>query len=314
MNTLETRKLLGFTLDIFDIREFKEYYDSNSSRFTSFARNAFLKSISIPPSYFLEQPDETQEELLCNKLNLVNTQKKYFGFSILVISLDNQILNATKIKTNEIETRFEAIASIEEVKNIVWNRSLIKDGYKCGYLVCGTKTGKFNRTLFIDLPILFNKPTIIHEGFLKLASPDMPVEKDMIYYTSSKEVDFDDYQHIQLAIEDTMNNMEQIEDYTQEEKKNVLREPLEVLCNLAEEKVIPKNFIFPIQSYMEKTYHIEEGFNTLTTHLILETLMAFDNNVKNIKQLNALLNAKNNIDILYKEDWSNAREKEDEDT
>ena len=119
METLETKQLLGYTLEIFEIGEFKEYYDEHTTQFNDFARNQFLKAISIPPAYFLEQPAETQEELLCNKLELVKVQKKYQGLSIIVVSQGNEILNATKIKTNEVEVQYESISSIEEVENIV---------------------------------------------------------------------------------------------------------------------------------------------------------------------------------------------------
>ena len=305
MDTLETRELLGYTLETFEMKEFKEYYDEHSNNFTDFARAAFLKAISIPPAYFLEQPDETQEELLCNKLDLVEVQKKYAGFSVLVISQGNQILNATKIKTNEIETKFEAVSSITDVENVVWNKTLIRDGYTCGYLVCDTVSGKeYNRAIFIDLPLLFNKPTIIHEGFVKLANSDMVVEKDMMYYTFTSTVDYDDFQHIALAIEDTLANIEATTDVEKEEKKTILRETLEVTCQLIEEKVVPKSLLNPICKFISKNGE----FSDLTTKTLLETVIAFDNNVKSLKQVNALRSAKKTIDYLWEDDWRHPRE------
>lgn len=308
MDTLETRELLGYTLETFEMEEFKEYYDLHSGNFTDFARAAFLKAISIPPAYFLEQPDETQEELLCNKLDLVKVQKKYTGFSVLVVSQGNQILNTTKIKTNEIETKFEAISSITDVKNLVWNKTLIKDGYICGYLVCDTVSGKeYNRAIFIDLPLLFNKPTLIHEGFVKLASKDMVVEKDMMYYTGTDTVDFDDFQHVALAIEDKLVNIESITNIDNEEKKTILRETLEVTCQLIEEKVVPKSLLNPICKFISKNGE----FSDLTTKMLLETVISFDNNVKSLKQVNALRSAKNTIDFYWENDWSAPREAEE---
>ena len=308
MDTLETRELLGYTLETFEMEEFKEYYDLHSGNFTDFARAAFLKAISIPPAYFLEQPDETQEELLCNKLDLVKVQKKYAGFSVLVVSQGNQILNATKIKTNEIETKFEAISSITDVKNLVWNKTLIKDGYICGYLVCDTVSGKeYNRAIFIDLPLLFNKPTLIHEGFVKLANKDMVVEKDMMYYTGTDTVDFDDFQHVALAIEDKLVNIESITNVDNEEKKTILRETLEVTCQLIEEKVVPKSLLNPICKFISKNGE----FSDLTTKMLLETVISFDNNVKSLKQVNALRSAKNTIDFYWENDWSAPREAEE---
>lgn len=312
MDTLETRKLLEYNIDIFDIQEFKEYYDEHIDNFTDFARNAFLKAISIPPAYFLEQPSETREELLCNKLELTQVQKKYAGYSIVVVSSGSQIVNATKMKSVEVDAKFEAVSSIEEVEGIIWNRSLIKDGYSCGYLVCGTVTGKGqNRAIFIDLPILFNKPTKIHEGYIELANAQMPVEKDMIYYTDSRDVDYFDFQHVALAIEDAKNNIEDVKTIDEEDSNVILRESMEVLCNLIELKVIPKSLLFPICKFMNNN---EIGLSkALTTQNLLKTIIAFDENVKTIKQINAIRGGKDIIDRLYKDVWSNNREIEEGD-
>ena len=304
METLETKQLLGYTLEIFEIGEFKEYYDKHTTQFNDFARNQFLKAISIPPTYFLEQPAETQEELLCNKLELVGVQKKYQGLSIIVVSQGNEILNATKIKTNEVEVQYEAISSIEEVENIVWSRSLVKDGYICGYLVCGTVSREgYNRALFIDFPILFNKPTIIHEGFIELANPKMTVEKDMVYYTKTDIVDYTDYQHIALAIDDYMLNIELTTPSIRESKDNkaILREPVDVICELIEEKIVPKSLLFHMAGYLDK--QIEDG-KELTRNSLLEAVIAFDGNVKALKQINALRGCKSVIDRMLTDEES----------
>ena len=301
METLETKQLLGYTLEIFEIGEFKEYYDEHKSNFNDFARNAFLKAISIPPSYFLEQPEETQEELLCNKLELVGIQKKYQGLSIIVVSQGSEILNATKIKTSEVEVRFEAVSSIEDVDDIVWSRSLVKDGYICGYLVCGTVSREgYNRALFIDFPILFNKPTIIHEGFIELANPKMTVEKDMVYYTSTEVVDFSDYQHIALAIDDFRTNIDTTEpSLKDEEDAPILKESVEVICSLVEEKVVPKPLLFHIVGYLDK--QLEDG-GEITINSLIKAIIVFDNNVKSLKQINGLRGCKDVVNRLFREE------------
>lgn len=307
MDTLETRELLGYKLETFSICEFKEYYDTNKDKFTSFALNAFLKALSIPPSYFLEQPVETQEELLINKLALVKMQSKYKGFSILVISNDNQILNATKIKSNEIEVRFEYVSSIEDVENVTWNRTFIKDGYINGFILCKEKRNGFNRALFIDLPLLFNKSAIIHEGFIELANPNMSVEKDMIYYTNSNIIDYEDFQHIKLAIEEAFVKIKDIPDVNEEQDKIIYRDPMEVICNLADMKVIPKSLIQPIYKYVSEILE-EKGEQIFNTSFVLNVLMIFDNNVKSLKQVNALRESKTCIDLLYESNWQNKLE------
>ena len=295
MDTLETKQLLGYTIEIFEIGEFKEYYDEHTKNFNDFSRSAFLKAISIPPSYFLEQPEETQEELLCNKLELVGVQKKYAGLSIMVVSQGSEILNATKIKTNEVEVLYEAVSSIEDVEGIVWTRSLVKDGYLCGYLVCGTVSREgYNRAIFIDFPILFNKPAIIHEGFIALANPKMIVEKDMMYYDNTETVDYGDYQHIALAINDYLKNIDKdVLAIDKSEDTLILREPVDAICTLIEEKVVPKSLLFHIAGFLDK--RLEEG-KALSVHSLLEAIVSFDNNVKSIKLINALRGCKNTIE------------------
>lgn len=298
MDTLETRELLGYTIETFEIGEFKEYYDTHTTQFNDFSRSAFLKAISIPPSYFLEQPEETQEELLCNKLELVGVQKKYAGLSLIVISQSGMILNATKVKTNEIEVLYEAVSSIEDVKDIAWTRSLVKDGYLCGYLVCGTVSREgYNRALFIDFPILFNKPARLHEGFIQLANNKMIVEKDMVYYTESDEVDYSDYQHIALAIEDKKNNIDtDMVAIDKSEDTPILRESVDAICTLIEEKVVPKSLLFHLAGYLDD--RLEEG-KQLSAHSLLEAVIAFDENVKSIKQINAMRGCKGAIERVF---------------
>lgn len=299
MNTLDTKELLGYTIDIFEIEEFKEYYDENINRFNDFSRSAFLKAISIPPAYFMEQPEETREELLCNKLELVKTHKKYEGLSIIVVSQGNQILNATKIKSYDVETKFEAISSIEDVEGIVWTRHMIKDGYICGYIVCGTVSKEgFNRALFIDLPVLFNKPTILHEGFIELANPRMDIEKDMIYYTDTQTVDYLSYQHIALALEDAKEQIDiNTKSVNDTESVDILREPTQVILELVDEKVVPKSLMSGLINYLDKK--VEDGY-ILTDIRVLKALIAFDENVKNLKAVNNLRSSKDTIQRLYK--------------
>lgn len=300
MNTLETKELLGYTIDIFEIGEFKEYYDSHTSMFNDFSRSAFLKAISIPPSYFLEQPDDTQEELLCNKLALVGVQKKYQGLSIVVVSKDNTILNATKMKTNEVEMRYEAVSSIEDVEGIVWSRSLVKDGYICGYLVCGTVSREgYNKALFIDFPILFNKPTLLHEGFFKLANPNMEVEKDMSYYELTEEVDYAEYQHVALAISDKLTaglSLKEPIEVGGESDITILKEGVEVVCTLIEEKIMPKSLLNSVVKILDERIEIGQP---LTVNSLVETLILFDESVKSLKQVNGLRDSLNKIKSLY---------------
>jgi len=296
MIDIEKKKLLGYDIETFNMHNFKEYYDDNFNRFNTFSRSAFLKAISIPPSYFLEQPEETQEELLINKSNLMEVQPKYTGWDLIVVSKGNEIINVSKIKSNEVEMRYEQIASIEDVEGIVWDRTYHKDGFIGGYLVCGTVSKEgYSRILSIDLPVLFNKPTTLHEGFLKLANSKMDVEKDMIYYTRSSEVDYEEYQHIQLAIEDKLNNIPEETPLDKEESVEITREPVAVICELVDEKVVPKSLLTPMAKYIDA--QIEDG-KIITNTSLVEACIVFDQNVKSIKQVNSLRDCKSYIDCM----------------
>lgn len=295
--SLEVKTLLGYTFEIFDIQEFKKYYDDNDLRFNSFSKNAFLKAVSIPPSYFLEQPIETQTELLENKVNLSNTSPKYDGVSVIVVSKDNVIVNAFKMKSDEVEVSFERISSIEECTDIVWDRTFHKDGYICGYLVCGTVSKEgFTRVLFVDLPLIFSKPTTLHEGFLKLANSNMAVEKDMVYYTNTEEVNYDEYQHIALALEDKLPNVPAVKSVDEEEDTDFDRSSTDIVCELVDNNAIPKSLLTPLCKYIDKTYY-EENL-AFTKHRLLESIIIFDLTVKSLKHVNMLRSAKAVIDEM----------------
>ena len=79
---------------------------------------------------------------------------------------------------------------------------------------------------------------------------------------------------------------------------------LEVTCQLIEEKVVPKSLLNPICKFISKNGE----FSDLTTKTLLETVIAFDNNVKSLKQVNALRSAKKTIDYLWEDDWRHPRE------
>lgn len=74
---METKQLNGYTLDILDVTEFKEYYYNNKDWFSANAEKAFLKALDIPPKFYKEQPEETQKELLENREIFVRESKNF---------------------------------------------------------------------------------------------------------------------------------------------------------------------------------------------------------------------------------------------
>ena len=124
-----TRKLGNYTLDIVNIEDFKSYYEQHSDKFTTAAFNSYLKAVDIPPKFFKEQPEDTQEELLENREVFVRERKKYIGKVIVVLKNGEEILNACRLDKRDEETTYEKLRDIEEVSNKFEHRSFIKDGY-----------------------------------------------------------------------------------------------------------------------------------------------------------------------------------------
>ena len=284
------REILKHNLDIIDINNFKDYLKENENRFNGFSLKAFLKSIDIPPSYFLEQPEETQEELLDNKAERIDALKKYKNKCLVILWKDNEIMNCCRMDATEAEILLDKLSTIEDIKQITWSNEYYKDGYLQGYIPVyeNIKKDKYNRCLVVDFPILLNKPVRIHDGFFKLPQEDDIMDNNYFYYNSTTDVDMNDYQHVALAIQDAIQATEETEwaslDTTEDTK--VLREPEEVSCMLVEGKIIPKNLLTPIAKYLADKLEFETG--VLTVNNITESILKYEGNLKSIKQVTNL--------------------------
>ena len=104
--------ILGYELEVINILDFKLFYDSCTS-FNSFSKKAFLKAVKIPPQYFLEQPEDTQEDLLLNKLDFIPSSKLH-GHYLAILKKDNNVLNCVRVDKNELENLDERISRYHE--------------------------------------------------------------------------------------------------------------------------------------------------------------------------------------------------------
>lgn len=281
------REILKHNLEIIDINNFKEYLEENENKFNGFSLKAFLKAIDIPPSYFLEQPEETQQELLENKASRIESLKKYKNKCLVILWKDEEIMNCCRMDATVAEVLIDKLSTIEDVENIIWSNDFYKDGYLQGYIPVYTdiEKTKYNRCLVVDFPILLNKPVRIHDGFFKLPQEDDILDTNYFYYNSSSEVDMDDYQHVALAIQDAIQATEETgwTSIDNIEDTKILREPEEVSCMLAEEKVIPKNLIAPIAKFLADKLEFETG--VLTVKNTTESILKYEGNLKSIKQV-----------------------------
>ena len=217
-----TKKLGNYTLDIVDIEDFKHYYEENKDSFTTSAFNSYLKAVDIPPKFFKEQPEETQEELLDNREVFVREKKKYFNKVIVVLRSGESILNACRLDHREAEMNYEMLKDIDEVSNKFEHRSFVKDGYISLIISDDIKRDVENRVIAIDFPVLMNKTPIIHKATYILPDANATVPVEHIAYLTSEEIGLGtDYSSIKVAIDERLDYL--TEDKTEAEVAVILR-------------------------------------------------------------------------------------------
>lgn len=285
-----TQDILGYTLEVINVEDFKEYYYKNINCFSAFSSNSFLKALDIPPKFFKEQPDETQKELLENREVFVRESEKFFNKVILVLrGAGNEILNACKMdKAKELEV-FEKLKSIEEVSNTFEHRSFIKDGY-ISLLVTNEELSKKgdNYVLAVDFPIMLNKPVVVHDALYSMPTETSITPIDHVHYVSETvEVDFSsdraDYVTVKDFIED---KSEFLSTHIEEsDNENILREADVVALALVETEFLPKSQKSKIEKYIEANTP-----GILTTGTLEKLVLDFDQTVKGYKQVTNLRN------------------------
>lgn len=280
---METKNLEGYTLDILPIEHFKDYYYDNNEKFSEFSKNAFLKTLDIPPKFFKEQPVETQEELLENREIFVRESKKFFDKVIVILKdKDGYILNACRMDNKTAEASYKALSAINSFTKRYTERTFHRDGY-ITILIPSEEPEYKNRALVIDFPIMLNKNAVIHKTIYEIKGDFTHYQ-----YKSNLEVslvgDNKNYNDIYEAIKDCKSFL--TEPYVAESSEPILREPEVISLATIELKFLPKTYREKFEKYLSEKS--ESGI--MNSYKLEQAIMDFDADVKGYKNVFNLRN------------------------
>lgn len=289
--------LSGYYIDLISIRDFYSYYKNNLDYFYNFSEKAFLKSIKIPSQYFLEQPEETREELLENRLESI-TNSKLNGKYLAILKKDNSILNCARVDKNELENLYERVYLDDlNLKKLNFIKDFTKDGYSSNFVsLVKEKEGKYNLGLFIDYPLMYNKNPIINIGFYYIPKKGEDNYKNL--YIESSNINFEDYHSLYLLIEDIDNillNIDEEEIIQSLKDKQLLREVDEVLIKLSKQKVISKGYVKKISKHITKN-----NIQITSVFSFIELLSSYELNFSSYKQSIKIRSCIKDIDKILK--------------
>ena len=294
-----TYELGSYFIDLVKIEYFREYYNNNLANFSKVALNSYLKALDIPPKFFKEQPEETQEELLDNREIFVKEHKKYLDKVIVVARCkrDDCIVNACRMVEADAKASYENLKSIDEVENKFEHRSFIKDNYITYVISDKLENNKENKVLVIDFPITLNKKTVIHEALYSLPNETFATPIEHIQYLTSDEVDFEfDYKEIKVAIEDKLNFL--TDELEEKEDKEILREPDVVSLAVNYAGILPNSYTLKFETYIRENLK-----GALTTKKLESLILDYDETFRGYKQVRALREANGSyvLEILESE-------------
>lgn len=297
-----TFEIGSYFIDIVKIEYFKEYYKSNLGNFSKIATNSFLKALDIPPKFFKEQPEETQEELLDNREVFIKEHKKYLNKVIVIArcKVDNAILNCSRMAEKEALKSFNQLKPIDEVENKFEHRSFIKDNYLTYVISDKLENKKSNKVIVVDFPLTLNKSTVIHTAFYTLPDETFATPVEHIQYLTSEEIDFEtEYKDIKEAIADKVSFIS--DDIKLVEAKDILREPEVVALALDVAKVIPHSYVEKIGNYIKGNSN-----GTLNTRKLESLVLDYDETFRGYKQVRALreIDGFKILDLLESEKFS----------
>ena len=283
----------NYTLDIIDVQDFKSYYYDNKDKFTATAMNNFLKAVDIPPKFFKEQPESTQDILLDNREYFVAERKKFIGKVIVILKSNDEILNACRLSKAEAEERYEALNTLNGVKNKFEHRSFVKEGYTTFVISTDIQKNEENHVLVVDFPLLLNKKPLIHKAYYELPNETFVTQVEHIHYLETTEVELGvDYNTIKEAIDDNLDFLE--EAVVLEEAQDILREPELVTLALIELKYIPKSLSTKITDYVTKNTK-----GVLTTKSLENLVLDFEEELRKYKQVTSLRSVNGNGVLDY---------------
>ena len=282
-------EILGFELEILPIESFLNYYKECNS-LNSFSERAFLKAVKIPPQYFLEQPIETQEELLTNReYSIVDSKLK--GKYLAILKKDGEILNCTRVDYESIEHKHDTISlSTENLKKLLHIRDFVKEGFSSNFIPYSElEKGKYNLGLFIDFPLMLHKEPKVHIGFHYIETSEEDTFKNLYI----EELNINDYQSLDMLIEEALSSL--IKNIGEEKiietlkDKLFLREVDEILIKLQGKKIISKSYVRKISKFIFK-----KDLQVTNLFLFLNILLSYEQNFN----YNATYKIRNSLDTI----------------
>ena len=296
---VETLELGQYLIDLVKVVDFKNYYYKNLEHFSKVAYNSYLKAVDIPPKFFKEQPQETQDELIENRDTFVKEHKKYIDKVIVVAKskIDNQILNCSRMKETEAKWSYERLKPIDQVIDKFEHRSFTKDGYITYVVSADIKKNTENKVLVVDFPITLNKKTVIHEALYSLPDETFVTPIEHIQYLTGEELDFDSqYDNVKTAID--IHREFLAEELTEEAEKDILREADVVALALVEAGYIPHSYVGKVGDYIKNN---TKGI--LTTKQLEKLVLDYDETFRSYKQVTMLRNVNGNqISVILDSD------------
>lgn len=161
--------------DIYQLKisDIDTFFKKNQYSLSTACVNTFLKSLKIPPSYFLKQPQETKIQLLRNQKDLISHDKDIF------ILKRGDLFEFCCL--GDKDTLEEAINKSPINKKWIYLEENLNSGYIRFFIPFkDVKEDSYNLGLFIDYPILFSKQMLINVGFYKLNKEDSSLNYELV--------------------------------------------------------------------------------------------------------------------------------------
>lgn len=173
MEKLFDNNVFGGTVHQIKLSEIREFYVSYKyTKLDGVGKTNLLKTLKIPPKYFLEQPNDTQEELLVNKRDDLYTLYND-DYRLLILEVNGLYvsfcIDIPKLFSDRVNTVYPA-------HNWILLEQSFSDGYQRYFIPKDIfDNNKYNLGVFVDFPVMFNKTMNFSFGFLSF--PETSIEE-----------------------------------------------------------------------------------------------------------------------------------------
>lgn len=291
---MDKRKLLNFNYEIFSIHEYKEYYNKNRLNFTSLGEKFFLKSVGIPPTYYLNQPEETKTELIDNQADIIEATSSLRGKFIVVLRDESdKIVNSCRNILDNIQLFFDKVSIKEDsLKGFIPLRLYLSEGYSTFFKPSKNLRGDFVEGDFLDFPLLPTKKLYLHKGSCKL--PEHEGEPFKSVYKTSILMDLNDTWDLELFLQENCDTVKV--DFVKLKDTYINKELELLLLELQEVKVLTGGLVKNISKKIDKEELIITNYYEL-----LDLITDYDYTVKKYNQVTCLRNCYTQILKIIKD-------------